>query len=397
MSSRLVQLQLFHLRLPFRQRFSLVGDQRPAIDTIIAAALLADGTVGFGQGLPVPGVTGETVETIIFNIETILAEQIGSVEPKKFVELLEIVDSLPFADEQGRIINTARCCVELALLDVYGKHFKCDMAGITGYLGYGKFTSGVGSIEAIRVTGILNCNAPDNLPRQLRLMRLFGLCDFKLKLPSLPDHKILEQISRPYLNKLLTGQMTFRVDAEGAWDIDTAIAMSRELDELGFCCMEQPLAPDDLSHWQALSKLSPIALMVDESLVTLDDANHLAQSQLVDYFNIKINKNGGLLPAIKLAQIASKYALRYQLGAVSGETGILAGAGRQFLQLVPETRFTEICYSDRLLKNDVVSRPVRFRYAGRIKQLHQPGLGVTIQQNKIRKFVVEPPRKINLA
>ena len=187
------------------------------------------------------------------------------------------------------------------------------------------------------------------------------------------------------------------MDAGGAWDIDTAIAMSQKLDDLGFCCMEQPLAADDLSHWQALSKLSPLALMVDESLISLNDANHLAQTQLVDYFNIKISKNGGLLPAIKLAQIASKYELHYQLGSVPGETGILAGAGRQFLQLVPETGFTEICYSDRLLKNDIVSPPIRFGYGGRIKKLRQPGLGVTIQQNKLRKFVSDAPRKINLA
>ncbi|MFC1782101.1 hypothetical protein ACFL02_00780, partial [Planctomycetota bacterium] len=174
MSNRLIELELFHLRLPFRRKFSHAAAQRHDTDTVVVAALLADGTVGFGEGLPRSYVTGETIDSVFYNISDTLAARLGRVEPKSFPELLDLADSLPFTNEQNQIINTARCCVELALLDAYGRHFGCSLSSIAGWLGCG-FLTGDPSIEKIRVSGVLDGAEPAQLAQQLRKMRWFGL------------------------------------------------------------------------------------------------------------------------------------------------------------------------------------------------------------------------------
>ncbi|MCK4628131.1 MAG: hypothetical protein KAT56_03955 [Sedimentisphaerales bacterium] len=396
MSNRLVQLELFHLYLPFRGKFTHSAAQRSGTDTVVAVALLADGTVGFGEGVPCSDVTGETIESVFYNVADTLAGSLARVEPKSFAELLDLADQLPFTNEQGQIINTARCCVELALLDAYGKYFGNSMSSLAGWLGFGGFAEG-GGLEQIRVSGVLDGTNRRELARRLRLMRLYGLRDFKLKMGCRNDQENLDFLYRRLEQALRRQKVSLRVDANGAWDIDTAMAMSEKLTDYQVCCLEQPLAVDDRSHLFTLAELSEIPLMADESLVSLEDGQFLLENNLVDFFNIRISKNGGLLPALRLAEMAAGSGLGYQLGAVVGESGILAAAGRHFLQMVPDVTFTEISYGTFLLQEDIVDQQMRFGYQGRLRPLNRAGLGITVSRKKFAKFTTAPPRKIHLA
>jgi L-Ala-D/L-Glu epimerase / N-acetyl-D-glutamate racemase len=396
MSNRLVQLELFHLYLPFRGKFTHAVGRQDGTDTVVAVALLADGTVGFGEGVPCSDVTGETIKSVFYNVADTLAESLERVEPKSFTELLDMADQLPFINEQGQIINTARCCVELALLDAYGKYFGNNMSSLAGWLGFGGFAEG-GGLKQIRVSGVLDGVNHRKLARRLRLMRLYGLRDFKLKMGCRNDQENLELLYRRLRQSLRRQEVSLRVDANGVWDIDTAVAMSEKLADYQVCCLEQPLAVTDRSHLFTLAGLSTTPLMADESLVSLEDAQFLLENNLVDYFNIRISKNGGLLPALRLAEMAASNGLGYQLGAMVGESGILAAAGRHFLQMVPDVTFTEISYGTFLLQEDIVDQQMRFGYKGRLRPLHRAGLGISVSRKKIAKFTAAPPKKIHLA
>ena len=395
MSNRLVQLELFHLHLPFRGKFSHATAERSGTDTVVAAALLADGTVGYGEGVPRVYVTGETIESVLYNISDTLRFCLEHVEPKNFPDLLELVDNLPYTNEQGAVINTARCCVELALLDAYGQYFRYQLSRVAGWLGYGAFVGDRPRVPA-RASGVLDGSRPERLMRQLRLMRWYGLRDFKLKLGCEHDEENLALVHRYLERGLERREVTLRVDANGAWDIDTAMVMSERLADLGVCVLEQPLAKDDRDHWNVLADFSETPLMADESLVSLSDGRYLAENDLVDHFNIRMSKNGGLLPALRLAEMATKWSRGYQLGAMVGESGILAAAGCHFLSMVPENSFTEICYSTFLLQEDLVQENMRFRYRGKLPDLRLPGLGVRVRRSQLAKFLVEPTRKIPL-
>ncbi|MBN2375355.1 MAG: hypothetical protein JXD22_03065 [Sedimentisphaerales bacterium] len=395
MSNRLVELQLYHLHLPFRSQFSHAAAQRCGTDTVVAAALLADGTIGFGEGLPRKYVTGETVDSVLYNISDTLTQSLKNLEPKTFPDLLDFADNLPYENEQHQTINVARCCIELALLDAYGKYFKCNLSNIAGWMGYSGFTRSA-NLNNIRVSGVLDNSEPHKLRKRFRLMRWFGLHDFKLKVGSEADEENLDFLHDKLEHDINREKATLRVDANGCWDVDTAMAMSEKMVPMGVCCLEQPLAVQDSSHMHALADLSQLPLMADESLISLDDAEYLAENDLVDDFNIRISKNGGLLGALRMAELAIKYSRGITLGAMVGESAILAAAGKHFLQMVPDVVFTEICYSTFLLKEDLCQKKIRFGYGGKLSNLSEPGLGIKINQEQITHFLARPPIKIRL-
>jgi len=395
-SNRLVQLELFPLRLPFRHPFLHAAAQRSSTDTLIAAALLADGTVGFGEAVPRTYVTGETIESVQYDVRTVLADSLKNMQPDNFSEALEQADNLPFQNEQGRNMNCARCCVELALLDAYGKFFQTPLSGIAGWLGFGAFTS-LRPDHPVRVSGILDGSRLARTKHRFRLMRWFGMHDFKLKLGGPHDEENLKIIYKKLKRSFRNERLSWRVDANGAWDIDTAVAMSEILSQMEVYCLEQPIAAGDQSHWKTLADLSQVPLMADESLLSSEDAEYFAQNDLVDYFNIRISKNGGLLPSLRLAEIAYKWGREHILGAMVGESGILAAAGIQFLQMVPHTAAAEIAYSTFLLREDLVSPPIRFGYGGKLRKLNGPGLGIEVKKDRLAKYLAASPRKIGLA
>jgi muconate cycloisomerase len=66
-------------------------------------------------------------------------------------------------------------------------------------------------------------------------------------------------------------------------------------------CVEQPLSVGAEDQLAELKRATRMPLMYDESLVTRADADRLIELGVVDAFNIRLSKNGGFLPALRLA------------------------------------------------------------------------------------------------
>ena len=64
----------------------------------------------------------------------------------------------------------------------------------------------------------------------------------------------------------------------------------------------------------------------------------------------RIAKNGGLLPALRIARRALEAGLDLQLGCLVGETSLLSAAGLAFLQACPRVRFVEGAFGRFLLR-----------------------------------------------
>lgn len=124
------------------------------------------------------------------------------------------------------------------------------------------------------------------------------------------------------------------VDANEAWDLQTLSQLDRPLADLGVVLIEQPLPHDGD---QALSDYrGQVPLCADESCRDINDL-----PDLVDRYqaiNIKLDKVGGLTPALDLARAAKARELKLMVGC-SGPTSLGAapayvlGALADFLDL----------------------------------------------------------------
>ncbi len=170
----------------------------------------------------------------------------------------------------------------------------------------------LGSPVGIKSSMTISIDKPNEMIRALEN------CEYpiiKIKMGNEEDVMILDA-----LDKLKDKEI--RVDANGAWSCAKAEEMIFHLSRKGVKVIEQPTDVEFVSEWPHLKgKAGDVQLIVDEGLNTLADYSSVAN--FVDGINIKMEKCGGILEAIKLASQAREDNKKVMLGCmVESSVGI---------------------------------------------------------------------------
>ncbi len=388
-------MTLWPLAIPMKVKFAHAAHERQTADPVLVSIELANGVVGWGETLPRPYVTGESIESVRRIVTEVFAPLLASVRPSCLPDALEVIDGLPTAGPDGQAISAARAGVELAMLDAYCRHWPRPVTEVVGWLGMPQI-GGPGSLGRVSYSGVVGGDEPKRALRSLWKMRLFGLTDFKLKVGFESDHELVTAVAGKLAGAIRRGRATLRLDANGGWSLDDAIERLTAWQEWPISCIEQPLPKGHEAELVELKRHVLLPVMHDESLVTMTDAEGLIERRVADFFNIRVSKNGGWLAAIRMAGLARRHGVGYQLGCMVGETSILSAAGRAFLGVVPGVEFAEGSYGRFLLRGDVVSRPLRFGYGGGGRPLTGPGWGVSVEPARVEALVADRPIQIPL-
>lgn len=392
---RIRQVDLFPLAIPMRLRFEHAAAARSVADPIVvrltAAAPYAN-LAGYGETLARAYVTGETTASVLHDLTTHLLRRLDEFAPQTFPEALEFIESLPLL-AGDRVITAARAALELALLDLAGRAFRRRAADVAGWLGLPGFGP-PGCLRRARYSGVVVGRTRGKLQAFLTAQRCYGLRDFKIKV-AVPDwEERLDWAAATMRSALAAGRVTLRADANGGWSVTDAIAAAPVLDRCGVTAVEQPLADALDEQLPDLRARLGCDLIADESLVTPDDAHRLIAANAFQVFNIRIAKNGGLLPALRLARVALGAGLDVQLGCLVGETSILAAAGLAFLEVCPQVRFVEGAFGRWMLRDDVLRKSVQFGRGGRIAPRRDFGLGLAVDDEALARLSGEQARSL---
>ncbi|RYG22951.1 dipeptide epimerase [bacterium] len=115
-----------------------------------------------------------------------------------------------------------------------------------------------------------------------------------------------------------------RVDANGGWTPEEAIAMDAWLAERGVDYVEQPLAQGMEAELPAVFKARKLPLFLDESVRDSTSVPKLADR--CDGVNLKLMKTGGVTEALRLVATARAHGLKTMIGCMS-ESSIAIAAG----------------------------------------------------------------------
>ncbi len=159
-----------------------------------------------------------------------------------------------------------------------------------------------------------------------------------------------------------------RVDANEGWDVEMALQKTKELYQRGVEFVEQPISHEDEEDLRTLKRLSPLPVILDESIVGPGDvARRHDQGHGV---NIKLMKCGGITPAMKLIEEARTYNLKVMLGCmIETSVGITAAAHLSPLVDYADLDGNLLLASDPYAGVEVVE--------GKLVLPSGPGLGVT--------------------
>ncbi len=381
MTPRPIQLDLYQTAIPMRG-FDHAAAARNVAEAILARLTYDDGVVGWGETLPRTYVTGETLQTVPEDIEKTIWPVCLEGD---LLRPGETPQPLPVRAGR-RCLHAAACAVDLAGL----RRILHDLHQISpDLLQRLAHRPRLRNYIDARVTGVLGSKDPAGTARTFRLMRWFGLTDYKLKLGlgEDVDRENLRLVHRKLHRALSAGKATLRVDVNGGWDEATTPERIEALREFNVCAVEQPVYLS-ATKLVALARKCALPLIADETLLTERHGKTLLAGAGKVWWNLRISKNGGLLPTLRLMHLAARNNVPFILGCMVGESSILSAAQRRLLQLGPFPKFVEGNYGRFLLRDDLQPgrRSLTFGYGGSLKALKADGLGIDVSQKKVNSL-----------
>lgn len=361
---RIAALEAHPLAIPQKAAFGHASHVRSVAEPILVEARGAGGGVGWGEIQPRAYVTGETHASVLGQgLPAARARWVG-FEATDFDAVLAALRAA--LDAAGRALACAGG-VELAILDLAGRHFGVPLARVLGEVEGPALPQGI-------ILGFEVETAA--LAKRCAFLRLGGRRHVKVKIGRADDAERLAIVARA-----LPG-VPLRLDANEAYAPDVLVALLRGLDpSIGIASVEQPVPAADHAGLAAVRRAARV--MVDESLVSLDDLRALLAADAVDVLNLRVGKCGGLLGTRRLADAGRAAGLELHLGTMVGETGVLTRATELVARFVPGLACVDGKGQNQfLLAEDVLDDPKSAESA----PLDRPGLGVDVDPARVARL-----------
>ena len=255
--------------------------------------------------------------------------------------------------------SAARAAIDVALHDWLGKQVGLPLWQLWGLdrqqIGPTAVTIGIGAPEpAVQRLHQWQTQLPD-------------VRSIKIKLGSPQGMPADQAMMTALLSAIPTGTKV-SIDANGGWDLETAIAMADWLADRGIAYLEQPLPVTLDGTLAKLSARSPLPIFVDESCFTAQDVARLAGQ--VQGINIKLMKAGGLTEARRMIHTARACGLDVMFGCYSDS----AIANTALAHLAPLADHLDLDSHLNLTDDPFQGSKMQ---AGRLLPNHTPGLGLT--------------------
>ena len=132
-----------------------------------------------------------------------------------------------------------------------------------------------------------------------------------------------------------------RVDANQGYTVEQAVVFCEEMHSIGVSLVEQPVHADDYDGLGRVRDRSPVPIMADECLRSVDDARRVASAGAADIINIKLMKSGGIYPAMAIDGIARDAGITTMVGCM-GEIQLSIAAGLHFSLGSDNVRYVDL-------------------------------------------------------
>jgi muconate cycloisomerase len=391
---KIVQIETYCPTLPFRFAFEHSLAARKESTNLIVKVRLENGVCGYGESIPRSYVTGEDIDGAQLAVMSNYAPEFVGLDLADSRFVIDTLSDLFLDYRLDRVRQgSSWCALELAVLDACGKLNQKSVYDLLAHNQklHGKATASEPNApqtngrapSAIRYGAVVPFCKERALTALLWFYKVWGFQTVKIKVGKNLDEDLRRMaIAR----KILGPNVTLRVDANAAWDVEETLKSVKPLKKLNVVSIEQPVSASDLDGLAKISRETDMEIVVDESLCTIDDALRLIAAKACRGFNIRISKVGGIFAARTIAKLARDAGLACHLGAQVGECGILSAAGRTYACLEPAMSNYEGSDNLFLLKQDITKENLTVGLGGKGNLLTGSGLGVTVLEDRLQKF-----------
>ena len=362
---RLERIELFVVRLPLKRAYETSGARETHMTRVLCRAE-SDGIVGWGESVAgeLPWYSGETPRTVLYALEEFILPALFKTEIARPEDVHRALGWI-------RDHRMAKATIEMAVWDLFAKQAKRPLAALLG-----------GTRERI-LCGVAIGIQPtiDALMETIGRELDGGYLRVKLKIKPGLEVQIAEATRRTFPD------LAFMLDANSAYTLGD-VTLFKRIDPTRPTMIEQPLAYDDLVDHATLQKEITTPVCLDESIHSAEDARKAIAIGATKVINIKAGRVGGLASAKAIHDVCAAHDIPVWCGGML-EMGI-GRAHNVHLASLPNFRLPgDVSASARYFETEVIGEPFTVERDGTMKVPTEPGIGVTVLEDVIRKLALE--------
>jgi L-alanine-DL-glutamate epimerase-like enolase superfamily enzyme len=328
-----------------------------------------NGTVGWGQSVPVARWSYETLATSSIVLCNYLAPTLIGRDPTDIPGAHQAMDKA-LAPSFTTGMPIARAGLDLALHDLAGKLTGRSLAQMWGRPRGGP----------IRLSWTVNARSLDEVDKLVEAGRQRGYGNFNIKVA--PDPKFDLQLAARVRRLVPDGFLW--ADANGGYDPATALQVAPKLADAGVDVLEAPVRPNRLSGYQALKKQGALPILMDEGVVSPVELQEFTRLKMLDGVAMKPSRCGGLLSAKRQIEILLDAGLMW-LGSGLCDPDISLAATLGLFGAFGLKRPAAL-NAPQFLTNDVLAKPLKLA-GDTIEVPTGPGLGIEVDEAKVMELV----------
>lgn len=367
----IARVETFVLRCPIdtpvQTSFGIMRD-RPAVFVRVTDA---EGAQGWGEvWCNFPTVGAEHRARLLDSVLAPLLVGSRHEEPAAaFEDLSARTEVLAIQSAEPGPIAQCIAGLDIALWDLHARRLSQPLWRLLG---------GTSPEVPVYASG-LNPTAPERLAAERRAQ---GHRAFKLKVGFGRDRDLANLRAL----RETVGDSDLMVDANQAWDLDTAAEHAAAFAPFNLRWLEEPLrATRPWSHWQALSLRAPIPLAAGENLAGAQAFGEALDAHCLGVVQPDLAKWGGFSGCLPVARRVLARGVRYCPHFLGAGVGLLASA-----------HLLAAAGGDGLLEVDANPNPLRTATCGPVAQVvegrvhltERPGLGDEPDLASLGEFVV---------
>jgi L-alanine-DL-glutamate epimerase-like enolase superfamily enzyme len=336
-------------------------------DTALVKITAEDGTVGWGQSVPIPTWSYETLESVTSTLEKYLRPALIGTDPFDIAGAHAIMRRT-IAPSFSTGMPIAKAGIDLALHDLAGRLTKRSQFELWGRK----------PLDRVTLSWTVN---PKDLAEAETLIaqgKQKGYKHFNLKVA--PDPKFDLELCRTA--KKLAPESFLWIDANGGYDLATALEVAPKFADLGVDVFEQPIAANRLTGFRELKRQGALPILMDEGIVSSAELMEFIKLGLLDGVAMKPARTAGLWDARKQVEILEDAGMLF-LGSGLTDPDVALAASLQ-LYGAYGLKFPAALNGLQFLEGSYLKTPFQVE-GGALRVPTGPGLGVEVDEAKVKQ------------
>jgi L-alanine-DL-glutamate epimerase-like enolase superfamily enzyme len=296
------------VNVELEEPFRIAIGTKYSIENALITVVLDNGVEGYGEAAPLEPINGENQATVLATLNSCV-DFIKGKEINDYRGIAKTLRSVFWAQV------TARCAVEMALLDAYAKVLNIPLY---------KFFGGAGNTAETDYT--VDIVPPDVAKKNAAKLAKAGYRVLKTKV----GKNVTDDINRLLAIKEGAPGCGITIDANQGYSPCEAVHFIEEMgkNDIRPVLFEQPVSKYDLQGMRFVKDHTSIPIAADESVFTSADAINIVRTGCADFINIKLMKSG-IIEAMDIAAIARSANIRLMIGCML-ETKLALGCSVHF-------------------------------------------------------------------